>query len=338
MSVQTLLILNPASGGGATGRAADALVARAEAVCGPLDVATTVAPGDAVALAQRAAARGVARVLVAGGDGTTGEVVTGLVAGARCATSRPCLGLLPVGSGCDLARTLALPRHLEAALEIVAAGNVRELDVGRVELDDVRGGRVVRCFANEVSAGLSGDTVRRAPELSARMGARLGFLAGALAAVASHVPFEAVIELDGERSYEGPVSLVAVANGCYFGAGMRVAPGAATDDGWLEVVLARGLSRREIVTHLPAFYLGRHGRHPQVSFHPARRVEIRPKSGAAAVEVDGDGGYALPLVAECLPGALRVFAREVTIPVTRTRTVPLTPLVGRPVALRRDRR
>ncbi|MEZ4334658.1 MAG: diacylglycerol kinase family lipid kinase [Myxococcota bacterium] len=336
MSIQTLLILNPASGGGATGRAADALVARAEAACGPLDVVTTVAPGDAIALARRAAERGVARVLVAGGDGTTGEVVTGLIAGARCATARPCLGLLPVGSGCDLARTLGLPRRLEEALEIVAGGNVRELDVGRVELGDGQGERIVRCFANEVSAGLSGDTVRLAPELSARVGPRLGFLAGALAAVASHVPFDASIDIDGDRIHDGPVSLLAIANGCYFGAGMQVAPDAAIDDGWLEVVLARGLSRRAIVTHLPAFYLGRHGRHPQVSFHAARRVEVVPKSGSAAVEVDGDGGFALPLVAECLPGALRFFAREVTVPVTRSRSLPITPLVGRPIAVRRS--
>src|SRR5690606_1052896 len=100
--------------------------------------------------------------------------------------------------------------------------------------------------ANEVSAGLSGDTVRRAPGLSARVGPRLGFLAGAFAAVASHVPFAAAIEIDGELVHDGPVSLVAVANGCYFGAGMQVAPDASVDDGRLEVVLARGLSRCEI--------------------------------------------------------------------------------------------
>ncbi|MFO0689322.1 MAG: diacylglycerol kinase family protein [Myxococcota bacterium] len=350
MASQTLLIVNPASGGGLAGRLADGLVARAEAICGPLSVATTRAPGDAAAIAREAAARGIARVLVAGGDGTTGEVVTGLIEGARTGSSRPALGILPVGSGCDLARTLGLPRRIEAALEIVASGNTRSLDVGRVELRDAAGGPCVRHFANEVSAGLSGDTLRHVGPLSARVGPRLGFFAGALAAVASHAPFEAVVRVDGERVHEGAVSLVAVANGCYFGAGMRVAPEARVDDGLLEVVLARGLSRRELVTHLPAFYLGRHGRHPRVSFHAAHRVEVlaaaappgapaAPVAGlaGAAVEIDGEGGFGLPLRAECLPGALRVFAPEVTIPVLRPKRAVVAPLVSQPVAVRRQR-
>lgn len=319
------------------GRLADALVARAEAICGPLSVATTRAPGDAVAIAREAAERGFARILVAGGDGTTGEVVSGLIEGARASLPRPALGLVPVGSGCDLARTLGLPRRIDAALELVAAGNTRALDVGRVELRDAAGGTCVRHFANEVSAGLSGDTLRHVGPLSARVGPRLGFVAGALAAVASHAPFDAKIVVDGEPIHEGAVSLLAVANGCYFGAGMRVAPEARVDDGLLEVVLARGLSRREIVIHLPAFYLGRHGRHPRVSFHAARRVEVFVAGGKAAVEVDGDGGYGLPLRAECLPGALRVFAPEVTIPVLRPSRAAVTPLVSRPIALRRER-
>lgn len=340
MATKTLLILNPASGGGLAGRLAEALVARALAICGPLEVATTRAPGHAIALAREAAANGVERFLVAGGDGTTGEVVSGLVEGTRAAGPRPALGLVPVGSGCDLARTLGLPRRIDAALEIVASGNTRALDVGRVELRDARGDLCVRHFANEVSAGLSGDTVRHVGPLSARVGPRLGFVAGALAAVASHAPFEATIEIDGERIHSGDVSLLAIANGCFFGAGMRVAPEASVDDGLLEVVLARGLSRREIVTHLPAFYLGRHGSHPRVSFHAARRVEVAGGAGAvrkAAVEIDGEGGFGLPLRAECVPGALRVFAPEVTIPVLRPSRAPLAPIMSRPIALRRER-
>ncbi|MBK7949491.1 MAG: hypothetical protein IPK00_12305 [Deltaproteobacteria bacterium] len=312
-------------------------------------------------IAREAASRGVARILVAGGDGTTGEVVSGLIEGARADFPRPALGLLPVGSGCDLARTLGLPRRIEAALEIVAGGNTRSLDVGRVELRDAAGALCVRHFANEVSAGLSGDTLRHVGPLSARIGPRLGFVAGALAAVASHAPFEAKILVDGEPIHEGPVSLLAIANGCYFGAGMRVAPEARVDDGLLEVVLARGLSRRQIVTHLPAFYLGRHGRHPSVSFHAARRVEVvgRASGGAgrsglgpgdasgglagsrsgstAEVEIDGEGGFGLPLRAACLPGALRVFVREVTIPVLRPGRAVGTPIVRRPIALGRAR-
>jgi diacylglycerol kinase family enzyme len=318
---ETLLILNPASGRGSAGRLAEGLVARAEVHCGPLSVATTAGPGDAIGLAAEAAARGVARILVAGGDGTVGEVVSGLMtapgpaAGASTgAASRPALGILPVGSGCDLARTLALPRQIDAALEVIAAGHLRLLDVGRVESGGRGADRSVRYFANEVSAGLSSDTVRRVDRLSPRLGPRAGFLLGA-------------------------VSLFVAANGCYFGAGMRVAPEAALDDGRLEVVLARGLSRPELLANLPAFYVGRHGRHPQVSFHSARSVRLIPETDETTAEIDGEGGLALPLRIECLPAALRVLSPAVTVPLAQGRVVALRPaarLVA-PVALGRDR-
>jgi YegS/Rv2252/BmrU family lipid kinase len=337
---ETLLILNPASGRGAAGRMAEELVARAEASCGPLVVASTGAPGDAARLARAAADRRAARILVAGGDGTLGEVVTGLLtSSASLPAERPSLGLLPVGSGCDFARTLGLPRNVGAALEVIAAGHVRLLDAGRVESGDKGGGRQVRHFANEVSAGLSGDTVMRVHRYSPRLGPRLGFLLGAVSAVSTHEPFEASVEVDGELVHEGAISLFAAANGCYFGAGMRVAPNASLDDGLLEVVVARGLSRPEILAHLPSFYLGRHGRHPGVSFHAARVVRLIPIAGQTSVEADGEAGLALPLRIECIPGALRVFTPAVTIPVTAGRTAPVraAPRMAVPVGVWRDR-
>lgn len=338
-SPPTLLLLNPASGRGAAGRDAERIARRAEAVCGPLEVVLTAGPGDAALQAAEAAARGVARILVAGGDGTLGEVVSGLMqSSAVSASARPALGLLPVGSGCDFARSLGLPRGIEAALELIRAGHFRLLDVGRVESEGAGGERRIRHFANEVSAGLSGDTVQRALTLSPRLGPRVGFLLGAVSSVLVHRPFEARVEIDGETIHDGPISLFAAANGCYFGAGMRVAPEAAPDDGRLEVVLARGLSRAAILANLPAFYLGRHGRHPQVSFHAARCVRLTPHAGITAAEVDGEGGLALPLRIECLPAAIRVFTRMATIPLAdRVVALPSAARVASPLALRRDR-
>lgn len=314
---------------------ADALVSRVEAVCGPVVVATTAAPGDAARLAGTAVEQGIERILVAGGDGTTGEVVTGLLSAQPA--SPPSLGLLPIGSGCDLARSLGLPRRLDRALEVVAAGHVRPIDAGRVESLDRSGGRQVRYFANELSVGLSGDTVMRVGGFSSALGPRLGFLLGALSAVLTHRSFDASLEIDGERVYEGPISLLVVANGCYFGAGMRVAPGALVDDGLLEVVLARALPRHAILAWLPAFYLGHHGRHPEVSFHAARSVALIPKAGDAAVEIDGESGAALPLRISCLPGALRVLTPAVTVPVRRERPARISSRVGVPLAVRRER-
>lgn len=299
--------MNPVSGRGGASRRIERLHARAQARLGPVLLEPTRGPGDAARIAREAAREGAERLVVAGGDGTIGEVVTGLLSSGVASSGLPLLGLLPTGSGCDLARSLGLPRDVDAALEVVREGRVHALDVGRLEARDAEGELAVRWFANEASCGISAETIARLGRSPARLGARVAFAHAALAAVAGHEPFEARVEVDGAPIHDGAVSLLAISNGRYFGAGMKVAPNARLDDGRFEVVLVRGLSRAGIVPYLPLFYFGRHGRHPSVSFHAARRVEVWSKSPGVAIEVDGESGLHLPLRAEVVPAALRVI-------------------------------
>jgi YegS/Rv2252/BmrU family lipid kinase len=320
---ETLVILNPASAAGATGRRRREILHKVESVLGWVELESTAEPGDATRIAREAVARGVTRILVAGGDGTTSEIVSGLLegdtslpissisesaAGGANPSGRPTLGLLPLGSGWDLARSLDLPRDFDSSLEVIARGERRSIDAGRVEYRDTAGRPRSRFFVNEASTGLSGKTVEIVGRMAKRVGPRLGFIAGAVGAILSHRPIEAAVEIDGERVYEGPISMAVAANGCYFGAGMRVAPGARLDDGVLEIVLVRGLPVSRLLANLPLFYLGRHGRHPAVSFHSARSLQILPKKGSAPIDLDGESVGGLPLRVEVLPRALDVFA------------------------------
>lgn len=306
------MILNPASAAGATGRRRREVLQTIESVLGRVDLAVTSGPGDATRLAEEATERGVSRILVAGGDGTASEIVSGVLARTISTSAlgrpRPTLGLLPLGSGWDLARSLALPRNLDAALALIQQGVRRRIDAGRLEYRDATGRPASRFFVNEASAGLSGATVQVVGRLAKRVGAKLGFAAGAIAVILSHRPAEVAIEVDGERIYEGPISLVVAANGCYFGAGMKVAPNARLDDGRLEIAIVRGLSVPRLLVNLPSLYLGRHGRHPSVSFHAARTVEVLPKDASVPIDLDGEAVGRLPMRAEVLPGALEVFA------------------------------
>jgi YegS/Rv2252/BmrU family lipid kinase len=306
VSQETLVILNPASAGGATGRRVPALLARIEARLGPLRLELTRGPREAERIARAACTAGVARILVAGGDGTTSEIVSGLLEASP--QERPALGLLPLGSGWDLARTLNLPRDLDAALGVIESAELRSIDAGRIEYRDASGARCRGYFVNEASAGLSGAIVRLEKNSKKRLGSRLHFIAGTLGAILGHRPVELAVEIDGERIYEGPVSLVVAANGCYFGAGMRVAPAALIDDGALEVILVRGLSIPRLLANLPSLYFGRHLQHPSVSRHAARKLALIPKQMRVPIDVDGEALGTLPLCAEILPGALRVFA------------------------------
>ena len=238
----TVVCLNPASAAGRTGRTRRAILEAIEAKLGPVDCEVTRSPGDASRIAAEARRAGRRRLLVAGGDGTINEVATGLLGEASGTGPSPALGLLPLGSGWDLARSLDLPRSLEAAIDVIDAGHTLPIDAGRAVVRAPDGATRERFFVNEASAGLSGDTIQIVGRFAKRVGARAGFALGAVAAIVTHRALDAAVEVDGERIYEGPVSLVVAANGRCFGAGMQVAPNARVDDAKLELVLVRGLS------------------------------------------------------------------------------------------------
>jgi len=313
----TVVCLNPASAAGRTGRQREAIVAAIESRLGPVDCVVTRGPGDAARIAEEARSQGCARLLVAGGDGTLSEVASGLLEGAASDRPAPRLGLLPLGSGWDFARSLELPRSLDASLEVVAHGVSRRVDAGRAVVRTPEGSMRTRFFVNEASAGLSGDTIRIVGRLAKRIGARAGFALGAVAAILGHRALEAAVDVDGERLYAGPISLVVAANGRCFGAGMQVAPQACVDDGRLELVLIRGLSVPSLLVNLPSLFAGTHGRHPAVSFHSARSVSIEPRGHAMFADLDGEAAGTLPLRAEVLPGALEVFVPATTAAVSK---------------------
>lgn len=313
MESDTVVCLNPASAAGRTGRQRRAIVRAIESKLGPVDCRVTRAPGDAARIAAEARSQGHVRLLVGGGDGTLNEVASGLLGDAESTAPLPRIGLLPLGSGWDFARSLDLPRDLEASLDVIADGVWRRVDAGRAVVRAPDGMTRERFFVNEASAGLSGDTIRIVGRLAKRVGARAGFALGAVAAILGHRARDVAVDVDGERLYEGPVSLVVAANGRCFGAGMQVAPEARVEDGRLELVLVRGLSVASLLVNLPSLFAGTHGRHPAVSFHAARAVSIErlkqegQEGGAMYADLDGESVGMAPLRAEILPGALEIF-------------------------------
>jgi diacylglycerol kinase family enzyme len=149
---RTLVIVNPFSRDGATGRRFAGVERRLREVLGPLEVERTRAPRDAERLAREAVRAGVERLLVAGGDGTLSEVATGLLGAGLGEYAR--IGILPFGTGGDFAKTLGVPRDLERAIACIAEGKVRRVDASRVTLRE--GGRErVYYGVNITSLGIS---------------------------------------------------------------------------------------------------------------------------------------------------------------------------------------
>ncbi len=304
MALRTLIVVNPASRGGATRRQFERLLPRVREALGACDVEWTRGPRDGERIAREGVRAGVERVVVAGGDGTLSEVVTGLLAADLGRYAE--IALLPLGTGGDLRRTLGLPADAAGALRALARAGRRTLDAGRATYRDRSGRDATVYFVNVASLGISGLTtelVNRAPKL---LGGRVSFLLGTLRSIASYRALPVRLRLDGAVVHEGPLVLATAANGRFFGGGMEVAPRARPDDGLLDVVVIPGYSKLRLVAELPRIYRGSHLGVPGVLSLRGRVLEADPLGEPPWVEIDGEPLGRLPARFEVLPAALTV--------------------------------
>ncbi|MGC8916859.1 MAG: diacylglycerol/lipid kinase family protein [Thermoanaerobaculum sp.] len=292
------VLLNPRAGGGRAGRKARLLLEK-----NPLPPGTALAVPESLEALKKTlgelAAQGLERLVVVGGDGTFHRVVNALE--DLGALSRVTLGLVPAGTGSDLARVLALPRRLGEALEVALYAPPVRLDAGELRSSWRR-----VLFANVASFGISGLVDARV-NANPRRGA-WAFLAATLAAAREYRPVPCRVVADGEEVFVGEPLVVACANGQSFGKGMRIAPHAVLDDGFFDVVAVRHVGWWKLVGKLPRVYLGRHLSLPQVTWRRAREIKLEPLAASPPFDVDGECYPSGPATFSVLPGKLAVAA------------------------------
>ncbi len=247
---------------------------------------------------EEAVDQSVERVLALGGDGTAHLVANHML--LRGIGDLVSLGLVPIGTGSDLARALGIPTNPHAALQRALSGMQKPLDVLRVESDD---GRQEFVF-NVASVGISGVVDQAVNALPRRTA--LSYLRATLGAIARYRPVPCRVEVDGEVWHEDALLLVAVANGPTFGKGMRVAPGARPDDGEADVVLVRPVPRWQLPLRLPQIYRGTHLRTRFVRVGRALSVRLEPAPTMPPFDLDGETFPAAPATISVVPGALKV--------------------------------
>ncbi|MEM6731038.1 MAG: diacylglycerol kinase family lipid kinase, partial [Myxococcota bacterium] len=170
-------------------------------------------------------------------------------------------------------------------------------------------GEIVRYFLNIASAGATGEVVERVNRGSKRFGPKAAFVWGTIRGLGAYRNQPIRVRVDDAFEEEMLVSLVAVANGRFFGGGMRIAPEALLDDGQFDICVIGDIGVADFVRHGPKLYRGEHGSLPEVRFFRGRRVSLTTASGSP-VRVEADGEIAGRLAArfELLPGAARVMA------------------------------
>lgn len=242
--------------------------------------------------ARRAAEDGIERLLVAGGDGTLHHAIQGL-ANTACA-----LGVIPVGTGNDLSGTLKIPPDLEVAVQRALTGTIRPIDL-------IRTGEVYS--VSYLGVGFDSETTEFANQVKILRGPLI-YPYSVIHTLATFEPPSMRIAHD-EGVFEGRVMFVTLASLPRFGGGMQIAPQAKIDDGLLDLVIVKEISRRTLLAVFPKVYSGKHVGHPACLFHRTRRAEItidRPMTLYGGGEPVRPMAAGEPVAAEVVPGGLKV--------------------------------
>ena len=296
MTHAAVVIVNPASGGGRTEGLWRELRDDLQRIGLVFDWALTTERSNAIELARAAADAGAQLIVAVGGDGTLNEVVNGAI---RETGDGPVIGAVLTGRGRDASRNFGLSLDVHAAARALVHGADARFDL----LRGVWGDGTCRYAVTAAGAGFDAAVARRSV-VGGRRGT-LPYLSAIFQSLAAHTTVRTEVDADGAVAWTGRVSSVVVANGPYFGGGMKIAPDADAADGRLDCVVLGDFGRLELLWWLPTVYRGTHLSCSKVVTRRARRLTIRPVS-PLPVHVDGEPAGDTPVTFEIRPGALRL--------------------------------
>ncbi|GGL13998.1 diacylglycerol kinase [Sphaerisporangium melleum] len=289
MAGELVVLVNPAARGGRTLRLLDPVVRRLRDGGRPVSVIVGTSAQDALELACTAVAEGPEALVAFGGDG-----LVHLAVQAVAGTDVP-LGIIPAGTGNDIADAFGIPKNDPlAAAAIVAEGTVRTVDAGTAGEE---------WFAGVVACGFDSKVNERANRMT-RPAGMAKYLLATLQELRAFTPIPFRLTVDGEV-IEQEAMMVAVGNTHSYGAGMRVCPEAVPDDGLLDVLIVGPLPTGAFLRAFPRVYRGTHLGHPAITLHRARTVTVEAPDVVAYA--DGERIAPLPLTCTIHPGSLRII-------------------------------
>jgi diacylglycerol kinase (ATP) len=293
------VILNPYSNRWEAGRRAPELEACLRAANIDFTLHKTERPGHGIELAKEATHAGNLPLIAVGGDGAVSEVVNGLMQ-ATPPERYPAgpIGFIPLGTANDLTDVIGIPRDMEAAVQIIAAGETRQIDVGRVN---------GHFFDNNSAIGLEPMVTIENIRLTWLSGV-VRYLISAVLTILKRPVWEAELVWD-DGKYSGSISLVSVGNTRRTGGVFYMTPNASMEDGFLDFVFTPRLSRLRLFQLLPKTQQGTHIHAPEVQEHRTKRLHIRMET-PTPIQADGEliATAATDISYEIVPRALYIYS------------------------------
>jgi len=301
------VIVNPQAGRGHAATLTPRIHESFKRLGADYSIVHTSGPGDGRALARDAITDGVETIVAVGGDGTSHEILNGMM---DVADGEPIgnLAWIRGGSGNDFAAASGAPVDVDAACRLVVQGATRVVDVGKVVID----GELTRYFDNVVGIGFDGLVSKETRNAKKARGLALYLPAVLRTIFVTMYPMRVAVTLDDEELDVEPM-MIAVVNGPREGGGFIISPEAKLDDGLLDVLVVDNASRMQMLGLVPRFLKGTHLSHEKVSLRTARRVHISSDE-PLHFHVDGEVlcDVAHDIAIEVVPSALRILVPSAT--------------------------
>jgi len=291
---EVVLIVNPTAGRGKAGRQVPEIKRLLGDAANAWQWQYTEKSGDAAALAHLAAAAGTRLVVAVGGDGTLHEVMNGVLGTGAT------VGLIPYGTGNDFARALGLYGSLETACKTLISGRTKMVDVGVIDGTGTGGPRHFLVLAGTGYDARTAQTVNSGIRF---LSGPLAYVWGAVLTLLRFKPFLLTLTLGAAPPRTLSAMFVSFANAETTGGGMKIAPGAVVDDGFLDICLVAEVSKPTLLYNLTQIFSGRHLRCSAVTMHCAKCLTVDANPPQPLL-IDGEVLGMTPATIRVLPGAL----------------------------------
>lgn len=254
-----LFIVNPIAGGGKAKALISFIEEKMKESSRKFEIIVTKRSKEATEIAE-AKLKDYNLLVAVGGDGTVNEVAKGIIN-----KGRGILGIIPGGTGNDMARGLGIPMTAERAIDVILKGNIKEIDIGKVNSYN---------FLNISSVGFDAEVVVNNEKIKKRVQSHISYAISVVYTLFTFKDQRVKLEIDGE-SLDENILLLAVGNGKYYGGGMKILPMAIIDDGYLDVCLISNISKVLLLYLFPTIFKGHHIRYKKyVKIYKAKTVNI----------------------------------------------------------------
>lgn len=300
-------IVNPAAQSGAIGRHLPHLTKQILQYFSHASILTTKRPEHASDLAEECLKKAYTIIVAVGGDGTINEVLNGFMQGQQGNSSAPTLAFINLGTGSDLQKSFAIKSNFEHNLQRIKQGTRKLVDIGQAFTTGEDGQQMSRYFLNIASCGLSAEVAKLINQ-SKHLNGKLAYYWASLRGIFAHKNWPLEVSIDNQTKHFSNVSLLAAANGSFFGGGMHIAPKAKTDDGLLDKIIVSNMNTWFFIKHGWRVYNGSHLKLPQVSCQNFVEMQVKCTSKQKIrVEIEGEVFGALPAKFIIIPKALKLI-------------------------------